>query len=107
MCTPTTVSPWRVYCSAQRFTWGRVRMQLMQAYVQKSTSTTRPRNCARLSGSELSQRSMPVNSGAAPKSGNDAAGLAGLAGPAAYAKPGAASAAAIDARKARRSEKRE
>ena len=79
-------------------------MQLMQAYVQKSTSTTRPRNCARLSGSELSQRSMPVNSGAAPRSGNAAAGLAG---PAAYAKPGAASAAAIDARKARRSEKRD
>ena len=42
VCTPTTVRPWGVYRSAQRFTWGRVRMQLMQAYVQKSTSTTRP-----------------------------------------------------------------
>ena len=89
VCTPTTVRPWGVYSSAQRFTWGSVRMQLMQAYVQKSTSTTRPRSWARLSGSELSQRSMPVNSGAGPKSGSVAAWTAG---PAAWVKAGATTA---------------
>ena len=47
-------------------------MQLMQVYVQKSTSTTCPRRAARVSGRPsgvLNQRSVEVKSGAGPRSG--------------------------------------
>src|SRR5579862_2538683 len=43
---------------------GNVRMQLMQEYVQKSSRTTLPLSCARVSGCEFIQSVMPVNSGA-------------------------------------------
>ena len=38
----------------------------MHEYVQKSTSTTRPRSSRSVSGFELSQRAIPWKSGAGP-----------------------------------------
>src|SRR5271155_3202537 len=57
-------------------------MQLMHVYVQKSTSTTRPRS--ELSGSGrspgvLNQSSVSVNSGAAPSSGSSCASASRVA----------------------------
>lgn len=45
-------------------------MQLMHEYVQKSTSTTLPRNWSSVSGGLLCQRSMPVKAGAAMPAGD-------------------------------------
>src|SRR3954464_13795371 len=41
-CTPTIVRPFERYSASHRLTYGSVRRQLTQEYVQKSTSTTRP-----------------------------------------------------------------
>ena len=49
-------------------------MQLMHEYVQKSTRTTLPRSPAIVSGSELSQCSMPENSGATGPTGRPETG---------------------------------
>src|SRR6266404_1728617 len=65
VCTPTTTRPRCLYFSCHCTTCGSVWTQLMQPYVQKSTITTWPRSAAMLSGSELSQVSIPTNSGAA------------------------------------------
>src|SRR6185369_17360293 len=62
--TPTTTRPLSLYFSCQLSTWGSVLRQLTQSKVQKSTSTTWPCSLAIDSGSELSQVSMPWNSGA-------------------------------------------
>src|SRR6188508_644086 len=42
----------------------------MQVYVQKSTSTTRPRSPSGVSGSEFSQPVAPANEGREPSTGN-------------------------------------
>src|SRR3989338_5244119 len=46
-------------------------MQLIQEYVQKSIITTLPFNSSIFNGSELIHPCVPVNSGAAPRFGND------------------------------------
>src|SRR5439155_25745998 len=48
-------SPCSLYRSAHARTYGTVRSQLMQVYVQKSTRTTLPCRSAAVSGAELSQ----------------------------------------------------
>src|SRR3954468_6182178 len=53
--TPTTTSPRSAYRSCHALTYGSVRSQLTQEYVQKSTSTGRPCSPAAVSGSVLSQ----------------------------------------------------
>src|SRR5687767_5746499 len=63
-CTPTIVSPACAYRSCQPRTAGITFWQLIQPYVQNSTSTTRPRSPAIVRGSLLSQ-GPPVISGAA------------------------------------------
>ena len=54
VCTPMTTSPCSLYRSAHARTYGTVRSQLMQVYVQKSTRTTLPCRSAAVSGPELS-----------------------------------------------------
>src|SRR5687768_16675195 len=49
-----TTSPRSRYFSAQARTYGSVRSQLMQVYVQKSTSTTLPRSAEAVRGGEFS-----------------------------------------------------
>src|SRR5687768_8212446 len=46
--------------------YGIARRQLMQEYVQKSMTTTLPRNPSRVSGFELSQPVAPVSAGISP-----------------------------------------
>ena len=50
VCTPTITRPSSRYASNHARRYGSVRTQLTQLYVQKSTTTTRPRSAARLSG---------------------------------------------------------
>jgi hypothetical protein len=60
-----TTSPSFLYFSAQARTKGSVRSQLMQVYVQKSTSTTFPRRSDAVRGGEFSHsfaRSREVSS---------------------------------------------
>src|SRR6187551_2169566 len=68
--TPMTTSPCSRYFSSHALTYGSARRQLMHEYVQKSTSTTLPRNASRDSGAELSQRVAPASDGIAPSTGN-------------------------------------
>ena len=63
-----TTSPAPAYCSAHAFTYGWTWMQLMQAKVQNSTRTGRPRSPAIVWGWLLIQAVIPVNSGAGPRS---------------------------------------
>src|SRR5580765_3606358 len=59
VCTPMTISPASLYRAAHARTYGTVRSQLMQVYVQKSTRTTLPCRSAAVSGGELSQAVAP------------------------------------------------
>src|SRR4249920_1182389 len=59
VCTPTTTSPCSLYLAAHARTYGTVRSQLMQVYVQKSTRTTLPCRSAAVTGGELSQAVAP------------------------------------------------
>ena len=68
--TPITVSPSSRYLAAQARRYGSVRSQLTQVYVQKSTSTTRPRRSSGVNGSELSHPVAPSNDGRRPSTGN-------------------------------------
>src|SRR5918994_2837129 len=68
--TPTTVSPSSRYLAAQARRYGSVRSQLTQVYVQKSTSTTRPRRPSGVKGSELSHPVAPSNDGRRPSTGS-------------------------------------
>src|SRR6185369_4441 len=68
VCTPITTSPASLYFSAHALMYGSGRSELMQVYVQKSTSTTFPRSDLPVSGSELSQPSAPPSSGMRPSS---------------------------------------
>src|SRR4029078_2814483 len=52
--TPMTTSPCSLYLAAHARMYGAVRSQLMQVYVQKSTSTTLPCRSAAVRGAELS-----------------------------------------------------
>src|SRR6266851_8269009 len=71
--TPITTSPSSRYFFAHARRYGRVRSQLMQVKVQKSTATTLPRKPAGVSGGELSHAFAPVNAGRLPSIGNSAA----------------------------------
>src|SRR5262245_13403470 len=55
-CTPMTTNPNGAYSRFHVLTYGAVRIQLMQVYSQKSTSTTFPRNPSAVSGGELTHR---------------------------------------------------
>ena len=70
VCTPITTRPWSLYFSAQARTYGSVRSQLMQVYVQKSTSTTLPRRPAALNGGAFSHPVAPASEGMLPSTGN-------------------------------------
>src|SRR5215510_11011449 len=59
VCTPMTTSPRSLYWAAHARTYGTVRSQLMQVYVQKSTRTTLPCRSAAVRGGELSQAVAP------------------------------------------------
>src|SRR6476646_2940789 len=59
VCTPMTTNPWSLYRVAHAPTYGNVRSQLMQVYVQKSTSTTLRCRSVAVSGGELSQAVAP------------------------------------------------
>ena len=63
-CTPTTTSPLLAYLSFQSLKYGNVRRQLMHVYVQKSTSTTLPRNSSIERGWLLIHCVIPVKSAA-------------------------------------------
>src|SRR6476646_8853170 len=67
--TPRTVRPASAYFAAHARTYGSVRSQLTQVYVQKSTRTTRPRSASGFNGSELSQPVAPSNDGRRPSTG--------------------------------------
>src|SRR5438552_3949276 len=71
--TPITTSPLSPYFFAQARRYGRVRSQLMQVKVQKSTATTWPRKPAGVRGGELSHAFAPVKAGRLPSIGNSAA----------------------------------
>src|SRR5207253_5384089 len=71
--TPISTSPLSPYFFAHARRYGRVRSQLMQVKVQKSTATTLPRKPAGVSGGELSHAFAPVNAGRLPSIGNSAA----------------------------------
>src|ERR1035441_269578 len=62
--TPTTTSPLLWYVWYHFSTYGMLRMQLIQEYVQKSTSTTLPFRPAMVRGGLLIQLVKPWNSGA-------------------------------------------
>src|ERR687898_826209 len=64
LCTPTITRPLSAYFSYHVFKYGIVLMQLMQLYVQKSTSITFPLRSARVIGSELTKPAIFVSSGA-------------------------------------------
>src|ERR1700735_782469 len=78
VCTPITTSPASLYFAAQPSTYGKARRQLMQEYVQKSITTTLPRNDLLLSAGELIQPTAPPRSGIGPSSGRT--GAAALTG---------------------------
>src|SRR5437016_3543872 len=59
VCTPMKTNPCLLYRAAHARTYGSVRSQLMQVYVQKSTRTTLPCRSAAVSGGELSQAVAP------------------------------------------------
>src|SRR5205823_14250442 len=71
--TPITTSPLWPYFFAQARRYGRVRSQLMQVKVQRSTATTLPRKPAGVSGGELSHAFAPAKAGRLPSIGNSAA----------------------------------
>src|SRR5215831_3718680 len=77
-CTPMTTRPWLRYLSAQARTYGSERRQLMQEYVQKSTSTTLPRRPSAVSGAELSHSTAPDSDGIVPSTGYAPAAAASL-----------------------------
>src|SRR4051812_29379277 len=66
---PITTSPWSRYFSYHAFTNGSARRQLMQEYVQKSTTTTLPRRPSAVSGAELSHSVAPSSGGSVPCTG--------------------------------------
>ncbi len=66
VCTPSTANPRSRYFSNHARTYGTDRKQLMHEYVQKSTSSTRPRTSAAASGGELSQALAPSRLGMGP-----------------------------------------
>src|SRR3954465_14114302 len=66
VCTPTIVNPRERYSASHAFTCGSVRRQLTHEYVQKSTSTTRPRSDAIVNGWVLNHRPPGCSSGAFP-----------------------------------------
>ena len=53
VCTPITTKPASLYFAVQFLKYGNGRMELMQVYVQKSTSVTFPRSDLRLKGTEI------------------------------------------------------
>src|SRR2546421_9604767 len=61
---PTITKPSFAYVRYQLSRYGSVRRQLMQEYVQKSTSTTLPRSSCIVSGGELIQAVSPWRAGA-------------------------------------------
>src|SRR3954451_20540101 len=73
VCTPMTTNTCSLYRAAQARTYGTVRSQLINVYVQKSMRTTLPCSAAAVSGGELSQ---PV----APRSEAKSLALNGLNG---------------------------
>jgi hypothetical protein len=71
VCTPTIVSPAAAYFSCHALRYGSVRSQLTQVYVQKSTSTTRPRRGSDARGSVLSHPVARSNEAKRPSSGSE------------------------------------
>src|SRR5450830_359367 len=71
-CTPITTRPWSWYFAAQALTYGKLRRQLMQEYVQKSTSTTLPFRLAAVSGGEFNHCTAPSSGGSGPSDGRTA-----------------------------------
>src|SRR4051812_15631055 len=63
VCTPTITSPFERYRASHASICGSVRRQLMQEYVQKSTSTTLPRSALSFSGGELNHCPPATKSG--------------------------------------------
>src|ERR1700689_1530732 len=63
VCTPMTTRPLSLYLSAHARIYGKVRRQLIQEYVQKSTRTTFPFSSSRFNGGELSHATAPERSG--------------------------------------------
>src|SRR6267142_2950659 len=61
VCTPMTINPCSLYRAAHARTYGTVRSQLMQVYVQKSTRTSLPCRSAAVRGGELSQAVAPLS----------------------------------------------
>src|SRR6266550_3681627 len=70
VCTPITTRPWSLYFSSHARTYGSVRSQLMQVYVQKLTTTTFPRRSLGSSCAELSQSVAPRSEGKCPSTGS-------------------------------------
>src|SRR5256885_7574052 len=68
--TPITTSPLSPYFFAQARRYGRVRSQLMQVKVQKSTATTLPRKPAGVSGGGFSHAFSPGEGGGVAPIGN-------------------------------------
>ena len=61
--TPMMSRPSSAYLSCQSLRYGRVRMQLTQVYVQKSSRTILPLRSSTVSGSEFIQPSRPSGAG--------------------------------------------
>src|SRR4051812_20179160 len=64
VCTPTITSPLSAYFAFQSTRYGSVLIQLMQLYVQKSTSTTLPFKSTSFIGLVFMYPDIPANSGA-------------------------------------------
>src|SRR6185437_1125494 len=65
-------SPWSRYFSYHARRYGNVRRQLMQEYVQKSTSTTLPLSSSGVRGLLFNQATAPSSEGKSPSTGSEA-----------------------------------